>query len=252
MLLSYSGIIAQDTTMYGRDIYGRYMLPGLLKELCRIKGIEWIRLLYCYPDHITEELLDTMAGEDKILNYIDLPLQHASGRILSAMNRKGDAESLEALIKNIRAKLPGCIIRTTLICGFPGENEEDFETLCSFVKKLKFERLGCFAYSCEEDTPAACFQQIDEDVKFRRAEHVSLMWQDIGEAFAGSNIGRTLTVLCEGKTEEAMYLGRSYMDAPDVDPQVFFTSEDDILPGDMVRVRITRSSGLDLVGERVL
>ncbi len=220
-------LIAQDTTRYGIDVYGKYSLAELLRRLCQIEGVCWLRVLYCYPDAITDELLDVMAQEEKVLPYIDLPLQHASGRVLKAMNRRGDRASLTALIKKIRAKVPGVILRTTLITGFPGETEEDFTELAEFVKEARFDRLGCFTYSQEEDTPAALLpDQVDQEVKERRAEIITDMQMDITDPKCESYVGRTFQVLVEGFDRYAeCWFGRSYMDAPDVDGKIFFTTQ---------------------------
>ena len=233
-------LIAQDTTRYGLDLYGEYSLSKLLARLCPIEGLRWLRVLYCYPDSITDGLLETMAREEKIVPYMDIPLQHASGKVLSAMNRRGDRESLTALMKRIREKVPGVVLRTTLITGFPGETEEDFEELAGFVKDVGFERLGCFPYSQEEGTPAAGLPgQLEEEVKERRAALITESQLTIMEEKGRALIWKTLTVLTEGFEEESGYwFGRSYMDAPDVDGRVYFTAEEDPLPGDFVEVRI--------------
>ncbi|MGN0550948.1 MAG: 30S ribosomal protein S12 methylthiotransferase RimO [Acutalibacteraceae bacterium] len=219
-------VIAQDTTRYGEDIYGSLMLPKLLKELCKIEKLKWIRILYCYPDRITDELLDVIASEDKILKYIDLPLQHCNGKILKSMNRHGNKESLTSLIKRIREKIPGVVLRTTLITGFPGETEDDFTELSEFVNEIKFERLGCFAYSQEEDTPAAEFEnQLDEDVKNKRQEIIMEQQYPIMEQYCKSLIGKTVEVVTEGFDKFAQcYFGRSFADSPDVDGKVFFNT----------------------------
>lgn len=220
-------LIAQDTTRYGIDLYGEYSLAKLLRRLCRIEGVKWLRVLYCYPDAITDELLDVMAAEDKVVPYIDLPLQHCSSRVLRAMNRRGDRGSLTALLMKIREKVPGVILRTTLITGFPGEAEEDFTELAEFVKEIGFDRLGCFTYSQEEGTPAADLPgQVDEEEKERRAEIIGEMQMDIAEERARVCVGQTLEVLVEGFDRYAeCWFGRSYMDAPDVDGKIFFTAK---------------------------
>ena len=247
-------VIAQDTSRYGLDIYGELKLAELLRRMCQIEGLRWIRVMYCYPDTITDELLDTIREEEKIVKYIDLPLQHCSGRILRAMNRRGDKESLLALIDRIRERIPGVILRTTLIAGFPGETGEDFEELSEFVAQTRFERLGCFAYSQEEDTPAALLlDQIDEDVKNRRAELITEQEALIIGEFCESVIGSELDVLVDGFDRYADYwVGRSKYDAPEVDPVVFFTvGENKPRPGDIVRVRITDRVDCDLTGELI-
>ena len=247
-------LIAQDTTRYGIDLYGEYSLSKLLRRLCKIDGLHWIRVLYCYPDSITDELLDTMACEEKIVKYMDIPLQHASGKILRAMNRRGDRESLTSLMKRIREKVPGVILRTTLITGFPGETNEDFTELMEFVKEVRFDRLGCFAYSQEEDTPAAELpDQIDEDVKERRAEIVMQDQMEIMEEQRKRLVGQTLEVLVEGFDRYAeCWFGRSAMDAPDIDGKVFFSvSEKKPVLGSFVKVEIEDCMDCDLTGHLV-
>ena len=247
-------VIAQDTTRYGEDIYGRLMLPELLKKLCEIRELHWIRVLYCYPDRVTDELIDVIAQEDKICKYIDLPLQHCNGDILRRMNRRGDLESLTALLKKLREKIPGVVIRTTFITGFPGESEEQFEELAQFADDIRFERLGCFAYSQEEDTPAADFPgQIDEEVKQNRADIIMEQQQTVMAEYCESLIGRELEVLCEGFDRIAeCFFGRSYADAPEVDGCVFFTCGDrKPKAGEFVRVRIDDYLGCDPVGTMI-
>ena len=247
-------VIAQDTTRYGEDNYGRLMLPELLRRLCKIEDLRWIRILYCYPDRLTDELLDTIREEDKIVNYIDLPLQHCDGRILRAMNRRGDKESLLKLVQHIREKIPGVVLRTTLITGFPGETDEDFEELSDFVAKTKFERLGCFAYSREEDTPAALMEnQVDEEIKNRRAEIITEQEALIMDAWCENQIGREIDVLVDGFDRYAdCFFGRSAFDAPEVDPCVFFTAPDrKPRSGEIIRVRVTDHIDCDLTGEMV-
>lgn len=233
-------LIAQDTTRYGLDLYGRYALAQLLTRLCAIEGLAWLRVLYCYPDSITDELLDVMAREEKVVPYMDIPLQHASGKILRAMNRRGSRESLTALMEKIRQKVPGVVLRTTLITGFPGETQEDFEELAQFVKDVAFQRLGCFPYSQEEGTPAAQLPgQLDEEEKERRAQLITETQLGIMERQGQQLIGRRLTVLTEGFEEESgAWFGRSYMDAPDVDGRVYFTAAQPPAPGDFVEVLV--------------
>ena len=255
--LVYNGVkeinvIAQDTTRYGEDLYGELKLAELLRRLCKIDGLEWIRVLYCYPDRITDELLDTIREEEKIVKYIDLPLQHCSGKVLRAMNRRGDKESLLELVEHIREKIPGVVLRTTLIAGFPGETEEEFEELSDFVRQTKFERLGCFAYSQEEDTPAALMDdQIDEEVKNRRAEIITEQEALIIDSWCESQIGRDIDVLVDGFDRYAeCFFGRSAFDAPEVDPNVFFTAPGrKPRPGELVRVHISDHIDCDLTGE---
>lgn len=233
-------LIAQDTTRYGLDLYGRYALAQLLTRLCAIEGLAWLRVLYCYPDSITDELLDVMAREEKVVPYMDIPLQHASEKILRAMNRRGSRESLTALMGKIRQRVPGVILRTTLITGFPGETQEDFEQLAQFVKEVAFQRLGCFPYSQEEGTPAAQLPgQLDEEEKERRAQLITETQLGIMERQGQGLIGRRLTVLTEGFEEESgAWFGRSYMDAPDVDGRVYFTAAQPPAPGDFVEVLV--------------
>ena len=255
--LVYNGVkeinvIAQDTTRYGEDLYGELKLAELLRKLCKIDGLEWIRVLYCYPDRITDELLDTIREENKIVKYIDLPLQHCSGKVLRAMNRRGDKESLLELVEHIREKIPGVVLRTTLIAGFPGETEEDFEELSDFVRQTKFERLGCFAYSQEEDTPAALMEdQIDEEIKNRRAEIITEQEALIIDNWCESQIGKDIDVLVDGFDRYAeCFFGRSAFDAPEVDPNVFFTAPGrKPRPGEIVRVHISDHIDCDLTGE---
>lgn len=247
-------VIAQDTSRYGLDLYGELKLPELLRRLCTIDGVRWIRLLYCYPDTITDELLDVMASEEKIVKYIDLPLQHASGRVLRAMNRRGDRESLTQLIAHMREKIPGLILRTTLITGFPGETEEDFAELSQFVQDVRFDRLGCFAYSQEEGTPAAELpDQVEEDVKNHRAEIIMEQQMEIMQQKGEAMIGKAVTVLTEGFDRYAeCYFGRTVADSPDIDGKVFFTAAGN-KPyfGQFVKVRIDDCIDCDLTGQRI-
>lgn len=244
-------VIAQDTTRYGCDLYKKRMLPELLQKLCKVDGIVWIRVLYCYPDFMTEELMDTIAREPKIVKYIDLPLQHCSGTVLRAMRRFGNREKLTALIQKMRARIPGLILRTTMIAGFPGETEEDFAQLCAFIKEIRFERLGCFAYSQEEDTPAAEMEnQIEEEEKRRRADRVMETQMGIMQDWGEAQVGKVLDVLTEGFEEEtACWFGRSYADAPEIDGRIYFTTGEAPAPGQFVRVRITACMDCDLMGE---
>ena len=245
-------LIAQDTSRYGIDLYGEYSLAKLMERLCKIEKLHWLRVLYCYPDSITDELLDVMAREEKIVKYMDLPLQHASGPVLKAMNRRGDRESLTALMKKIRERVPGVVLRTTIIAGFPGETEEDFTQVAEFLKDVRFERMGCFAYSQEEDTPAALLpDQIDEDVKEHRAEILMGDQMDIMDSQGQELIGQTLEVLVEGFDRYAeCWFGRSYRDAPDIDGKVFFTTDGKRpMLGSFVQVEITDCMDADLTGE---
>ena len=244
-------VVAQDTTRYGIDIYGEYKLPVLLKELCKVDGIEWIRILYCYPECMTDELIDVIASEDKICKYIDLPLQHADGAILKKMNRSGDEEGLTALIAKIRSKIPNIVIRTTFITGFPGETEENFEVLSRFVKNIGFDRLGCFAYSPEEGTFAAKMDnQVDQEVKNRRAEIIMEQQYRIFEAKQESRIGTVMTAIVDGFDDEnILYMGRTYMDAPEIDTNVIISTEDELFAGQLVKIKIIGVDDCDLVGE---
>lgn len=229
-------VVAQDTTKYGIDLYGELSLAKLLKELCKIDGIEWIRTLYCYPESITDELIETIANENKICKYIDIPLQHCDGDVLKKMNRKGDKESLTALIKKIRNKIPGVIVRTTFIVGFPGETDENFHSLCEFAGELEFDRYGCFAYSAEEDTPAALMEnQVDEEIKIERANIMNAQQQQIFDSKLDLLVGKELEVIVDGFDEDEMlYFGRSYMDAPGIDTVAIISSEEELMPGQFV------------------
>ena len=247
-------LIAQDTTMYGRDLYGEPKLAELLDELCKIDGIEWIRMLYTYPDLITDKLLDTMARQEKVLNYLDIPLQHCDGDILKRMNRKGDRRSLTALMAHIREKLPDVTLRTTFITGFPGETEEQFTELCEFVHDVRFDRLGCFAYSAEDGTLAAAMpDQIDEQVKIRRSEVIMDAQLRITEEKNQEKMGQVLDVLVEGYDDYIKCLyGRTKADAPEIDAKIFFTpAERRAKPGDIVRVEVTDTIEYDLLGCQV-
>ncbi len=244
-------LVAQDTTRYGEDIYGKLMLPELIREVCKVDGVHWVRILYCYPQRVTDELLEVMASEPKVVKYMDVPVQHASGRILKAMNRRDDYDYLRNLMQKIREKIPGVVLRTTFITGFPGETEEDFAEMTRLVKEVKFERVGCFTYSPEDGTPAYSMpDQIDEETKRRRADIVMSEQLAIAEEFARSWIGRELEVVVEGLNEETgIYYGRSYMDAPDIDTRVYFDSPYEHETGEYVMVTVTGSQGYDLVAE---
>ena len=244
-------LVAQDTTVYGQDLYGESRLPQLLTELCKIEDLKWIRLLYCYPEHITDELLSVMATEEKVLPYMDIPLQHAAGPVLKRMNRPGNKESLTALIHHIREKVPGITLRTTVMVGFPGETEEDFEELCEFIDEAKFQRLGCFAFSPEEDTPAYKLpDQIDEEIKYRRRDIVMEQQSRISDIHNQQMVGKTVTVLVESFDRYAeCWFGRTEGDAPDIDGKVFFVATRRIQPGDLIDVTITDTMDWDLIGE---
>lgn len=245
-------LIAQDSSYYGMDIYGIASLPRLLKRLCKVEGLVWLRLLYCYPDAMTEELLETIAREEKIVKYLDIPLQHASGRILRAMHRTGDRASLEALIRKIREKIPGVTLRTTFITGFPGETQEEFGELEEFIREMRFERMGCFAYSQEEGTPAAALpDQLEEEEKLRRSELLTEIQMGIQEEQGAAMLGKEIPVLVEGFDRYAdCWFGRSPMDAPDIDGKVFFTAPDEQPQvGAFVRVLATQCVEGDLMGQ---
>ncbi len=245
-------IIAQDTTRYGEDLYGKLMLPELLTKLCEIDGLKWIRLLYCYPDRVTDELLDVMAREEKIVKYMDLPIQHCDGEILKKMHRRGDEDSLRALIAKIREKVPGITLRTTLITGFPGETEEQFGRLAEFVKDIEFDRLGCFAFSAEEGTPAEKLpDQLDEETKQHRADIIMEQQMIINTKKNNELIGKTIEVVTEGFDRYGeCYFGRSAADAPEIDGKIFFSSSGKRqVPGKFVNVKITDMVDYDLIGE---
>ena len=247
-------LVAQDTTLYGTDLYGEARLPQLLRGLCGIEGIRWIRLLYCYPEHITDELLDVMAAEDKVLNYMDIPIQHVSGKVLTAMNRTGDARTLRELIARIRDRVPGIVLRTTVMTGFPGEGEAEFVELCQFIQDVKFERLGCFAFSPEEGTVAASLPgQIEEEEKQRRRDIVMEEQTRISDAYNQAQVGKTIPVLVESYDRYAeCWFGRSQGDAPDIDGKVFFSCpRGAVQPGRLVQVNITDAMDWDLMGEYV-
>lgn len=244
-------LIAQDTTSYGLDLYGELKLPELLNELCKIDSIEWIRLLYCYPDRITDELIETMKNQEKVVNYIDLPLQHADDKILKAMNRRGDQALIRNVISKLREEIPDIVIRTTFIVGFPGEGEEEFETLAEFVNEIEFDRLGVFTFSPQEGTPAFDMEdQVDEDIKTRRGEVIMQDQYSIMEEKNNEKIGKTYRVVVEdydGYSDS--YTGRTYMDAPEIDGLVKFTSHKDLDIGDFVDVEIFDVEDYDLIGE---
>ena len=247
-------VVAQDTTRYGEDLYGEPHLAKLLKELCKIDGLKWIRILYCYPDRLTDELIDTIAEEEKIVKYIDLPLQHCNGEVLKRMNRRGNRESLSELIGKIKAKIPNIVLRSTFITGFPGETEEQFEELAEFAAEAKFLRLGCFAYSAEENTPAAEFDgQVDDETKQRRADIIMEHQQSVMADYCEAMVDSEIEVLVEGYDRLAeCYYGRTYADAPEVDGCIFFTTGGKkVQNGTFVRVKITDYMGCDPVGEMI-
>lgn len=244
-------VIAQDTSRYGEDLYGKSKLPELLRELCKIDGLKWIRTLYCYPERITDELLDTIASEEKLVKYLEIPIQHCDGDILSRMNRWGDEEKLEALFAHIREKVPGVILRTTLITGFPGETEEQFNRLAEFVQRVRFDRLGCFPYSAEEGTKAAGFpDQIEPDVASHRAEIIMEQQLEISYDNNKSLMDCELEAVVEGFDRFGeCWFGRSRNDAPDIDGKVFFTSDKPLAVGEYVKIRVTDTLDYDLIGE---
>lgn len=242
-------LVAQDTTKYGQDLYGEYSLDKLLKRLVKIDGIEWIRLFYCYPQRITDSLIETIAAEEKICNYIDIPLQHADKNVLKSMNRVGDAEEYKALIEKMRKAIPDLALRTTFMVGFPGETEEQFANLSDFVKDVKFDKMGCFAFSPEEDTPAYdMYNQIDDDVKKRRQEILMNTQFYITEASNKNRVGNVYKVIVDN-IDDGKYVGRSYMDSPEIDSGIIFTSDKKINIGEFVFVKITDYDGYDLIGE---
>lgn len=246
-------LVAQDTTRYGEDLYGELKLPELLGELNKIEKLQWIRLLYCYPDRITDELLDAIAENEKVCHYIDIPMQHADGEILKAMNRRGDKESLLALVEKIRARIPDVILRTTFIVGFPGETEDAFTTLSEFVNEAKIDRVGCFAYSREEGTPAYDFEnQVDPEVAAERSEAIMTQQYSISEQKLEDCMGKTYDVLVEGYDAYTdSYYGRTYMDSPDIDNNIVFTSGYEIEAGEIVPVEIFDKDEYSLIGEAV-
>lgn len=247
-------LVAQETTLYGKDLYGEKKLPELLKRLCEVKGIEWIRLLYCYPEEITDELIEVIREQKKVCKYIDIPIQHASDAILKKMGRRTNNAELRAIIGRLREAIPEICIRTTLITGFPGESEEDHEILMDFVDEMEFDRLGVFTYSAEEDTAAARMEgQLDEEVKLTRRDEIMELQQEISIDKSSRYVDEVLEVIIEGQAadEDALYVGRSYMDAPGVDGYVFIKSEEDLMSGDFARVRITKALEYDLIGELI-
>ena len=246
-------IVAQDTTRYGVDLYGEYKLAELIHKISEATSIPWLRVLYCYPDKITDELIAEFRNNPRLLKYIDLPIQHISENILRRMNRHGGSDVVRSAIARLR-EIPGMVIRTTVICGFPGETEADFEELCEFIKEPRFDRLGAFAYSREEDTPAYDFEnQIDEQVKQDRADIVMAEQSRISEELNRKKIGEVLEVISEGWDEvSGAYFGRSYADAPEIDGKVYFRAKKNtISEGEFVRVRVTEAVDYDLVGEIV-
>ncbi|MGN1084546.1 MAG: 30S ribosomal protein S12 methylthiotransferase RimO [Lachnospiraceae bacterium] len=243
-------LVAQETTLYGIDLYGKKTLPELLRKLCAIEGIEWIRLLYCYPEEITEELIAVMKEEPKICRYLDLPIQHAADTVLKRMGRRTTKKELVRLIKKLRRELPGIALRTSLITGFPGETPEEHEELLSFVEEMRFDRLGVFTYSREENTPAAKMKgQVPAREKRRRQKELMQLQQRIAFENAEKRVGKRYLALIEGKLpQEQAYLARTYMDAPNIDGYLFVESEEHYESGEFVKVRVTGAKGYDLVG----
>ncbi|MDD3403429.1 MAG: 30S ribosomal protein S12 methylthiotransferase RimO [Hespellia sp.] len=243
-------LVAQETTLYGQDIYGEKTLPKLLRELCKIQGLRWIRVLYCYPEEITDELIQVIKEEDKVCNYLDLPIQHASDTILKRMGRRTSKQELIDIITRLRNEIPDITLRTTLITGFPGETREDHEELMEFVDAMEFDRLGVFTYSPEEDTPAAMMDdQIDEDIKEDRQADIMELQQEIAFDKAEDMIGRELLVMVEGKVaDENAYVGRTYRDAPNVDGLIFINTDEELMSGDFAKVKVTGAMDYDLIG----
>lgn len=244
-------LVAQETTLYGKDLYGRKMLPDLLHRLAQIPGIYWIRIQYCYPEEITDELIQAIRTEEKVCHYLDIPIQHASDSILKRMGRRTSQAQLREMIGRLRREIPDIALRTTMIAGFPGETKEDHEEVMAFVDEMEFDRLGVFAYSAEEDTPAASFpDQIPQELKEERRDEIMELQQEIAFDKSASMVGRVLDVMIEGKVaDEAAYVGRTYMDAPNVDGYIFVNSGELFMSGDFVRVKVTGSSDYDLIGE---
>ena len=246
-------LVAQETTLYGKDLYGEKSLPRLLHELCKIDGLYWIRILYCYPEEITDELIETIRTEEKVCHYLDIPIQHASDNILKRMGRRTNQAELRDMIARLRERIPDICLRTTLITGFPGETQEDHEELMAFVDEMEFDRLGVFTYSAEEDTPAAEFEdQIEEEIKKDRQAEIMELQQEIAFEKAENAVGRTVLAMIEGRLpDENAYAARTYMDAPNVDGLVFVQTSRELMTGDFVKVKITGSYEYDLIGEIV-
>ena len=244
-------LVAQETTLYGMDLYGKKSLPELLHRLAQISGIYWIRILYCYPEEITDELIEAIAKEPKVCHYLDIPIQHASDNVLKRMGRRTNEEELRQMIGKLRERIPDICLRTTLISGFPGETQEDFEELYRFVNEMEFDRLGVFTYSQEEDTPAAGMEdQIAEEVKAARRDELMELQQEIAFEKAEDMVGRVLTVMIEGKVaDEDAYVARTYRDAPNVDGYLFVNTTASLMTGDFVKVQVVGSNEYDLIGE---
>lgn len=244
-------LVAQETTLYGKDLYGEKSLPKLLHELAQIPGIYWIRIQYCYPEEITDELIQTIKSEEKVCHYLDIPIQHASDRILWRMGRRTHKAELKERISALRREIPDIALRTTFICGFPGETQEDHEELMEFVDEMEFERVGVFTYSAEEDTPAYSYpDQIPEEVKEERRADVMELQQEIAFEHCENMVGKVLDVMIAGKVaDEPAYVGRTYMDAPNVDGLIFVNADEMLMSGDFVRVKVTGANEYDLIGE---
>ncbi len=246
-------LVAQDTTVYGKDLYGEKSLHKLLRELCKISGIQWIRILYCYPEEIYDELIQTIKEENKVCHYLDLPIQHASDAVLKRMGRRTSKAQLVEIIEKLRKEIPDISLRTTLITGFPGETQEQHEELKDFVDEMEFDRLGVFTYSPEEDTPAATMtEQIPEEVKEERQAELMELQQEIAFDLAEDMVGREVLVMIEGKVaDENAYVGRTYKDAPNVDGLIFINTDEELMSGDFARVRVTGALEYDLIGELI-
>ena len=246
-------LVAQETTVYGKDIYGEKSLHKLLRELCKISGIQWIRILYCYPEEIYDELIQTIKEENKVCHYLDLPIQHASDAVLKRMGRRTSKAQLVEIIEKLRKEIPDISLRTTLITGFPGETQEQHEELKDFVDEMEFDRLGVFTYSPEEDTPAATMtEQIPEEVKEERQAELMELQQEIAFDLAEDMVGREVLVMIEGKVaDENAYVGRTYKDAPNVDGLIFINTDEELMSGDFARVRVTGALEYDLIGELI-
>lgn len=244
-------VVAQDITRYGLDMYGRRSLAALLKELCKIEGIEWIRLHYLYPDEFDDELIDTIANEEKILKYLDIPIQHIDNTILKRMNRRGTGDEIRELFSELRERIPGLVLRTSIIAGLPGEGEEEFEALCEYLAEAKIERAGVFPYSPEEGTPAAKMERVDEETAAQRAELILELQARVMDEFNESRLGTIEQVICEGFDEENQcWYGRSYAESPDIDGRILFTAAN-VSAGDFVTVRLTEDWDGDLYGEAI-
>ncbi len=244
-------LVAQETTLYGVDLYGKKMLPELLRRLCLLGGVRWIRILYCYPEEITKELVEVVRSEPRIVPYFDMPIQHASDKILKAMGRRTNRKELEEIIGYIREQIPDVCLRTTLITGFPGETEEDHRELLSFVRRMKFDRLGVFTYSKEEGTPAAAMKnQVHPSTKKRRQKELMLLQQQIAFDAAEKMKDKVLDVIIEGEiADEDVYVGRTYKDIPGVDSNIFVETKRELMTGDFIKAKVTGADGYDLIGE---